>query len=200
MNQKVQQMNSIIYMACDLLSIPSPYIYYLNTQTNFILLDENYQIISYDIRDVGCNITSIKYNMKENTIYINEKMFEDVLGLYIRILRQLRMAYQIKQVQQMNPANSYNIVSQWAYFYESQKQRKMKYYESAATEVDKNAFAYVILRDAFGIIIRFEKSNEHLQNRIEELSREYSPVDILQAANKFGVSCWGLGRFNLKDF
>lgn len=50
MREKIRNINNFIMMIVDLLNVLKPYIYYISYTDNFILYDENLNIINYDER------------------------------------------------------------------------------------------------------------------------------------------------------
>ena len=69
----------------------------MRNRNNSLLYDNNLNIISYDERDVKIKVNSIKYVVKENTIYINIDLLEDMFKTYVLVIRTMRGAYQINQ-------------------------------------------------------------------------------------------------------
>lgn len=198
---------SLIKTSCQLLKVRTPHIYYIQEDKNeFVLRDQNYNIISYDRRDAGYNVKSALFILKEYTLYININIFTDVIRTYALALRQTRAIFQIKEVKlYISDKRAYNRkynASGWKYVFEQCLNNKDAMFGSPV-ELDRNAYSCVIINYLFNEKITYHqkdnaKNIEKLEHLIKKIEDEYNAIDVLELASKNNVVCNNLKRLNLK--
>lgn len=198
---------SLIRTSCQLLKVRTPHIYYIKEDKNeFILRDQNYNIISYDRRDAGYNVKSALFILKEYTLYINVNIFTDVIRTYALVLRQTRAIFQLREVKlYVADKKAYNRkynASVWMYVFEQGHNNQDAIFDSPV-EMDRNAYSCVIINYLFNEKITYlhkdnAKNAEKLEDLIKRIEDEYNVLDVLEVASKNNVVCNNLKRLNLK--
>lgn len=191
MKEIINNSKNLIYMLCDLMGIKRPDIYYFcKTKSNFKLYDSYLNLISYDQRDLNISVKYIKYIHEENTVYINLKIFSDIVKAYIVIIKLLRGIYQYEQAQRYSKdlpccKDAHNF---YYIYIQTDSYKQHKAYINSADELDKFAFAYIIMRCVFDHNIYFKGLE---QNRYAEkvncLIQEYPEDKLMQMKEKYQI-------------
>lgn len=173
MNQEINQLIEGLSM---LLSIKIPEIYYVKyDQENFMLMDRNFNNISYDSRDIGYKVISTLFVPKKYVIYINVDLLNDINKCRILIIRKIRYIYQIKQIKTYKMNNKCSekeyTISQWIYVLELNK----GFVQDSPLNYDQNAFCSIVMNCLYGIIPKFEiKEQDSYDERYDELNKKYT--------------------------
>ena len=181
----VEECNRLIIMTCMLLNVQIPDIYYVTylTDTDIVLRDSCFQIISYDQRDIGYYIQSMNFNNKEYVIYINTALFDKVLKRRVICFREVRRIFQIKEVQcfidnDQSMTVESSLARRWLYALRLPGNN----YTNSPILNDCYAFAYLMMKWVFHIDVdfvnidkqRFEECYNQIcqsidMNRVDEL-------------------------------
>lgn len=193
MKEKIRNINNFIMMIVDLLNISKPYIYYISYKDDFILYDENLNIVSYDERDVNIKVSSLKYVVKENTLYINLTATNNIVRTYALILRTLRGVYQIDQATRYDKrlecdryaSNYYHI-----YFNNITEDNDSEDIRiNSIDNIDKFAFVQVLMKRIFNINIDTEQLEKQIYvPRLKELSEIYHQELIDELIKKYKIN------------
>lgn len=173
MNQEINQLIEGLSM---LLSIKIPKIYYVEyDQQNVILMDKNFNKISYDSRDIGYKVVSTLFVPKEYVIYINVDLLNDINKCRILIIRKLRYIYQIKQIKtykrKKKSSEKEYTINQWIHVIELNK----GFIQDSPLNYDQNAFCSIVMNCLYGIIPKFDiKEQDRYASRYEELNKKYT--------------------------
>lgn len=179
MNEKIININRLINMLVDMLRVSAPYIYYISYTNDFILYDNNLNIISYDERDVKIKVNSIKYVVKENTIYINIDLLEDMFKTYVLVIRTMRGAYQINQAIRYEKGQdcAYNAhMFHFIYFHCLYNEKAHDFSKQNTTEnIDKFAFIKVMVKHIFDVNLDFDNLDKQNYDPIfKEMEKQYT--------------------------
>lgn len=191
MKEVINNNRNLIYMLCDLMEIKRPDIYYFyKTKGNFKLYDKYLNLISYDQRDLNTNVKYIKYIYKENTIYVNLKIYEDVIRAYVVIIKIIRGIYQYEQAQRYSKdlpccKDAYSF---YYIYIQTDSYKQHNSYINSADELDKFAFAYIIMRCVFDHNIYFKglEQNRYAE-KVNYLIQEYPEDKLIQMKERYHV-------------
>jgi hypothetical protein len=178
MQNKINNLTQLLIYSCSLLHIKCPDIYYfINKNKQFILKDSNGYPISYDNRDMKVKVKYIQFIPKEYVIYVNIDLLDNMILAYYQVLKITRGIYQIKQVFNYRKHKSYDsdissIIS-WDYCYSHMKNHKEEFYYP--TEIDKNAYTYILMKTLFHIQLQYKITDEKRFNeRLVQLQNRYT--------------------------
>ena len=191
MKKVINNSKNLIYMLCNLMEIKRPDIYYFcKIKSNFKLYDSHLNLISYDQRDLNTSVKSIKYIHEENTVYINLKIFSDIVKAYIVIIKLLRGIYQYEQAQRYSKDLSHCKDAHNFYYIYIQTDSYKQYgsYINSVDELDKFAFAYIIMRCVFNHNIYFKGLEQNrYAKKVNYLIQEYPEDKLMQMKEKYQI-------------
>lgn len=171
-----REIDKYIIKICSILNLAIPEVYYIYDKKDFILRNSSFDAISYDKRDVGIDVSSIKYLYNENTLYINTSLFSRKNACYALLLRELRLYYQLYQIELYNNGKETDekehVIKQWIY------SRDKKYNTNSnhmPSENDACAFSTIIMQKDFDIKPNFKHIiyKDTFINKLIELRKQY---------------------------
>lgn len=186
LKEKVKKSVNLIILLCHIQKISVPEIYFIKSGPgqDFVLYDSTLNIISYDRRDVGSDVSSLKYVFKENALYINLDIMKNTREIPVYICRAARGIYQCNQAYRYeNGITDTNEAREFHFCYYLCQQKKNTLYspQNTVAEIDKNAFTAVMLECLYGKSISFpEAETKMLNDRIFEIKKQYSQKYINQ--------------------
>lgn len=154
--------NKAIKTACIELNMKVPEVYYLQLD-NIRLYDQEGNIVSYDYRDIGYDIKTIRYIPKEYVIYININLFQNEINMLIKCYQTVRQMYQIREV--YNKMHSKELkeadttLTLWKYGYFEGNNRATKI---TPIQADMMAFSVVMMQKYHYMCINF-KDNDYFK-------------------------------------
>lgn len=179
-----KKVKTLVELLCHIQKIPIPEIYFIQSIPNFILFNSDMEIISYDKRDADIELKYLKYVHKECSLYININLLKMSQDIPIYIIRVVRGVYQCHMADRFEKGEMINDDARMFHYryFEMNNANHLSSSSYSITEVDKNAFCIVIMKNIFNREISFP-SNEKpiLDNRVSLLEKEYSVKYI----NKF---------------
>lgn len=189
---KINSLNNLIYFCCNLLNVRKPEIYYFQNGKNyFVLMDCNYTTISTNKKDMGYDVHQIQFVQKEYCIYINVSLLDNMILAYAHAFRTIRIIFQLKQVIEYKRNNKLNIsllrAKQWHYCYSTRNFKEIEI-NDIPTEIDKNAFSFVMMQYLFHIEIKYTvRDRDRYEDRVKEIQKEYDENQIRGLFRKFEV-------------
>lgn len=166
--------NKAIKTACIELNMKVPEVYYLQLD-NIRLYDQEGNIVSYDYRDIGYDIKTIRYIPKEYVIYININLFQNEINMLIKCYQTVRQMYQLREV--YNKMHSKELkeadttVTLWKYGYFEGNNRATKI---TPIQADMMAFSVVMMQKYHNICINF-KDNDYFgfESLLSSLKKDF---------------------------
>ena len=176
MINNIYSLNSLIRIACEILKIRCPHIYYIKqTLDDVIIRDSQYENTNKEVTDTIRAIKEIKFDTQEYAIFINIFIFQNKKDAFIKALKTVRSIYQLRQIVRLKKEfvleEDRELVETWSYAY-SQAQKKGLSKDSPL-EIDRLAFAYVITYVLFHIELPAHLSNELLTKRYNDIYNKY---------------------------
>lgn len=167
--------NSAIENACRELNLNLLEVYYIELSKDVKMYDKQGNIISYDFRDIGYEVKTIKYVPKEDVVYINVELFNDKNNMLVKCYQAVRQAYQIKEVlkkKQNNETNEENYIRAWEYCYCQPENNKRT--DITPVEADMMAFSIVMMEKYQHINIKFKENDYYgWETLLGELEKKY---------------------------
>lgn len=152
--------NKAIKTACIELNLKVPEVYYLQLD-NIRLYDQEGEVVSYDYRDIGHDIKTIRYIPKEYVIYININLFLNEINMLVKCYQTVRQMYQLREIYnkrhslKLNESSTTVNLWQYGYFECNNKATKI-----TPVQADMMAFSVVMMKKQHAILIDF-KDNDY---------------------------------------
>ena len=178
MINNIYSLNSLIRIACEILKIRCPKIFYIKqTFDDYIIKDSNYENTNKEVTDIIRQIKEIKFDTQDYCIYVNISIFQNKKDAFIKALKTVRSIYQLRQIVRLKKEfeieEDKELVDSWSYAYSIAQKEGLK--SDSPLAIDRNAFAYVCVYILFHIDA--PKTNEELfHQRYECLYNQYKDI------------------------
>ncbi len=177
MINNIYSLNSLIRIACEILKIRCPKIYYIKqTFDDFIIKDSNYENTNKEITDVIRQIKEIKFDTQDYAIYINIFIFQNKKDAFIKALKTVRSIYQLRQIvrlkKEFDLEEQNDLVQTWSYAYS--KAQKQGLSKDSPLDIDRLAFAYVCTQVLFHFPLPECDNKELFDERYNCIYKQYS--------------------------
>ncbi len=175
MINNIYSLNSLIRIACELLNIKCPRIYYLKqTLDDMIIKDDQYQNTNKEVTDQIRAVKEIKFDSLEYSLYIHIFIFQNKKQAFIKTLKTIRSIYQLRQIVRYKKGvdleEDITLVKTWHNAYILANKEGLK--SDSPLSIDREAFAYVIVSILFNITNT--NNNPLYLNRYQILYNHYS--------------------------
>lgn len=180
MINNIYSLNSLIRLACEILKIKCPHIYYIKqTLDDCIIKDSFYENTNKEVTDQIRSVKEIKFDSLEYSLYINIFIFQNKKQAFIKTLKTIRSIYQLRQMVRLKKDftldEDYQLVQLWLNEYNLANQQGLN--QNSALLIDREAFAYVVV----GILFHISSINNTSDyiNRYNTLYNQYC-TDLLE--------------------
>lgn len=166
--------NKAIKTGCMELNIKVPEVYYLQLD-NIKLYDQEGNVVSYDYRDIGYDVKSIRYIPQEYVIYINISLFMNEINMLVKCYQTVRQMYQLREIYNKRHSLKLNesstTVNLWQYGYFEGNNRATKI---TPIQADLMAFSVVMMQKHHTMHIDF-KDNDYFgfESLLNSLKKDF---------------------------
>ena len=185
-----QEINTKRFIAfiVDLLTIPTPSIYFLNNGEMELIAGRAFRELP-DLPDSSKGRTL----PEKKLIILDKNKHQDNNMLLISLTHEIRHIYQflVAYDEEFEEDESPKTRRAWRDNFKNYLDSSHEDYEDQALEVDANAFSWIIAKIVLGIDITVNCDHEKLKTAISSILENFTIDEILEVANDFGIVCKG---------